>query len=63
LSQLKKYHPFGNLEFNNLGIFHSLEMRILVKNILSIALKLFTPNGLLWVKKMFMFFRLIKAQN
>jgi len=23
LSQFKKYHPFGNLKFNNLGIFQS----------------------------------------
>jgi len=24
LSKFKKYHPSGNLKFNNLGIFHSL---------------------------------------
>jgi len=31
LSQFKKYHPSGNLKFNNLGIFRSLKLRILVK--------------------------------
>jgi len=30
LSQFKKYHPSGNLKFNNLGVFQSLKMRILV---------------------------------
>jgi len=49
-----KYHPFGNLKFDYLGISQSLKLRILMEKILSISLKLnFTPNtfGLLWVKK------------
>jgi len=32
LSQFKKYHPSGNLKFNNLGILQSLELRILVEH-------------------------------
>jgi len=28
LSQFKKYHPSGNLKFNNLGIYKSLKFRI-----------------------------------
>jgi len=44
---LKKYYPSGDLKFNNLGIFHILELRILEKKILPISLKLnFTPNTL-----------------
>jgi len=31
LSQFKKYHPSGNLKFNNLGIFQSSKLRILVE--------------------------------
>jgi len=31
LSQFKKYHPSGNLNFYNLGILKSLKLRILVK--------------------------------
>jgi len=27
LSHFKKYHPSGNLKFNNLGIFPSLKLR------------------------------------
>jgi len=47
LSQFKKYHPSGNLEFNNLGIFQSLKLHILMEKILPISLKLnFTPNTL-----------------
>jgi len=47
LSQLKKYHPSGNLKFNYLGIFQSLKMRNLMGEILLISLKLnFTPNTL-----------------
>jgi len=47
LSQLKKYHPSGNLKLNNLGIFQSLKVRISMQKILSISLKLnFTPNTL-----------------
>jgi len=47
LSQFKKYHPSGNLEFNYLGIFRSLKLRIFMENILSISLKVnFTPNSL-----------------
>jgi len=47
LSQFKKYHPSGNLELNNAGIFQSLKLRILMEKIISISLKLkFTPNTL-----------------
>jgi len=47
LSQFKKYHPSGNLKFNNLGIFLSLKLRTLVRKILPISLNLnFTPNTL-----------------
>jgi len=47
LSQLKKYHPSGNLKFNNVGIFQSLRFRILIEKNLPISLKLnFTPNTL-----------------
>jgi len=31
LSLIKKYHPSGNLKFNNLGIFQSLKFRILME--------------------------------
>jgi len=51
-SQFKEYHPSGNQKFNNLGIFQSLKLRILMEKILPISPKLnFTPNtlGLLWV--------------
>jgi len=45
LSQFNKYHPFGNLKFNNLGIFQNLKLRILMGKILPISLKLnSTPN-------------------
>jgi len=30
LAQFKKHHPFGNLKFNNLGVFQSLKLRILM---------------------------------
>jgi len=48
LPQLKKYPPPpGNLEFNYLGIFQSLKLRISMEKILLISLKLnFTPNTL-----------------
>jgi len=47
LSQFRKYHPSENLKFNNLGIFQSLKLRILMEKILPISLKLnFTPNTL-----------------
>jgi len=47
---LKKYHPSGNLKFNNLGIFLSLKLRNLMWKILPISLKLnFTPNSWAWV--------------
>jgi len=47
LSQFKKYHIYGNLTFNNLGIFQSLKLRILEGKILPISLLLnFTPNTL-----------------
>jgi len=46
-SQFKKYHPFGNLKLNNLGIFQSLKFRIRMGKILPISLKLnFTRNTL-----------------
>jgi len=45
LLQFKKYHPSGNLKFNNLGISQSLKLRILAEIILPIYLKLnFTTN-------------------
>ena len=45
LSQFGKYHPSGNLKSNNLGIFQSLKLRIVMAKILRISLKLnFTPN-------------------
>jgi len=46
LSQFKKYHPSGNLKFNNLDIFQILKLHILIEKILSISLQLnFTkPN-------------------
>jgi len=31
LPQFKKYHPSGNLKFNNLSIFQSLTFRILME--------------------------------
>jgi len=47
LLQLKKYHPSGNLKFDNLGIFPGLKLRILVGKIVPISLKLnFTPTTL-----------------
>ena len=47
LSQLKKYHPSGNLKLNNVGISGSLKFCILMETILPISLKLnFTPNTL-----------------
>jgi len=33
LSQFKKYHPSGNLKFDNLGIFQSFKLRILAEKI------------------------------
>jgi len=47
VSQFEKYHPSGNLNFNNLGIFKSFKLRIFVgKKILPISLNLnFTPNA------------------
>jgi len=45
LQQFKKYHPSGNLNFNNKGIFQSLKFRIWMETILRIFRKLnFTPN-------------------
>jgi len=47
LSQFKKYHPSGNLKFNNSGIYQSLKFRILTEKILTISHKLyFSPNTL-----------------
>jgi len=46
-SHLKKYHPCGNLIFNNLGFFQSLKLRIKMGKILPISLNLhFTLNAL-----------------
>jgi len=45
LSQLKKYHPSGNLKFNDLSIFQFLKLRISMEKNLPIYLKLnFSPN-------------------
>jgi len=48
MSQFKKiYYPFGNLKFDNLGIFQSLKLRTLLGKIPPISLKLnFAPNTL-----------------
>jgi len=47
LSQLKRYHPPGNLKLIFLGISQSLKLRISMGKILSISLELnFTPNTL-----------------
>jgi len=37
LSNSEKYHPSGNLKFNNLGIFQSLKSRYLLGKILRIS--------------------------
>jgi len=53
LSKFKKYHPSGNLKFNDLGISQSIKLRNSIEKILRISLKLnITPKdfGLLWVK-------------
>jgi len=44
LPQFKKYHPSGNLKFNNLGISQSLKLRILIGKILPISKPNFTHN-------------------
>jgi len=47
LSKFKKYHPPGNLKFNNLGIFQSLKLRNLMGKVLRISFKVnFTPKTL-----------------
>jgi len=49
LSQFKKYHPSGNLKFNNLGIFKNLKLPYVFYwlKIVPISLRLnFTPNTL-----------------
>jgi len=47
LSRFKEYHPSEKRKFNNLGLFQSLKLRILMEKILSISLMLnFTPNTL-----------------
>jgi len=52
-SPFQKYHTPGNLEFNYLGIFQSLKLRISMGKILLISLKLnFTPNTLDWYRVM-----------
>ena len=44
---LEKQHPFGNLKFNNLGIFLSLKFRTVRRKILRISPQLnFIPNNL-----------------
>jgi len=49
VSQFEKYHPTGNLKFNNLGFFQSLKFRISMKKILPNSLKLnFSPNTSGW---------------
>jgi len=54
LSLFKKYYPCGNLKINNLGIFQSVELCILVGKILPISLKLnFTPNTLGCLMRLF----------
>jgi len=46
-SQFKKYQLSGNLQFNNLDIFQSIKLRILMEKILRISLKPnFTPSTL-----------------
>jgi len=44
LSQFKKYHPPGNLKFNNLRIFQSLKLRIFMEKISLISKLSFIPN-------------------
>jgi len=44
LSQLKNYHPSGSPKFNNLGVFQSLKLHILMEKILSISLKSSAPQ-------------------
>jgi len=47
LLKFKKYHPSGNLNFNDLGTFQSLKFCILMGKVLPISLKLnFTRNTL-----------------
>jgi len=61
LSQLKKYHPSGNLKFNNLGISQSLKLLILVEKIRPISPKLnFTPNTLGCYQIIMIFFQSLK---
>jgi len=52
MSLLKKYHPSGDMNFNNLGIFQSLKLRNLMgKNLSNFSLAKFLSKyfGLLWV--------------
>ena len=47
LLQFKKYHPSGNLKFNNLGTIQSLQFRNLMEKILPISFNLnLSPNTL-----------------
>jgi len=39
LSQFKKYHPSGNMKFNNLGIFQNLKLPNFMVKILRKSLK------------------------
>ena len=69
MSQFDKYHPSGNLKFNNLGIFQSLKLRILMEKFLSISLKLnfawFHSKyfGLLWVNLIQLFSKHYDSQR
>jgi len=47
LSEFKNYHPSGNLKVNDLGIFQSLKLRIVMEKILSISPKL-NFTSILW---------------
>jgi len=55
LSHFKKYHPSGNLKFNNLGIFQSLKFRILMEKIFHYFKAKFHSKyfGLLWAETKF----------
>jgi len=54
----EKYHPSGNLKFNNLGTFQSFKLRNFMGKIPQISLKLnVTPNTLgCWVKSTMLVF-------
>jgi len=52
LSKFKKYLPYGNPKFNNLGIFQSLKLRNLMRKILRISLKLNITSNTLGCKRL-----------